>query len=58
MMLFVVTLISLLVHVYSTSYMHGDRRYTYFFAALGLFTTGMLVLVASSNTLRCCSAGS
>ena len=34
MMLFVVTFISLLVHVYSTSYMHGDRRYTHFFAAL------------------------
>ena len=33
MMLFVVTLISLLVHIYSTAYMHGDVRYTYFFAA-------------------------
>src|SRR5882672_9997928 len=38
MMLFVVTLISLLVHVYSTSYMHGDERYTYFYAALSLFS--------------------
>src|SRR5690606_12958541 len=29
MMLFVVTLISLLVHVYSTDYVGGDRRYTH-----------------------------
>src|SRR6187551_3095109 len=34
MMMFVVTLISLLVHVYSTAYMHGDRRYTWYFACL------------------------
>ena len=34
MMLFVVTLISLLVHIYSTAYMRGDVRYTYFYAAL------------------------
>src|SRR5438270_5737209 len=27
MMLFVVSFISLMVHIYSTSYMHGDRRY-------------------------------
>jgi NADH-quinone oxidoreductase subunit L len=52
MMLFVVTLISLLVHVYSTSYMHGDERYTYFFAALSLFTASMLTLVVASNTLQ------
>src|SRR4051794_9531593 len=31
MMLFVVTFISLLVHVYSTDYVHGDIRYTHFF---------------------------
>ena len=52
MMLFVVTFISLLVHVYSTSYMHGDRRYTYFFAALSLFTASMLLLVVSDNMLQ------
>ena len=33
---FVVTFISLLVHVYSTAYMRGDRRYTHFFAMLSL----------------------
>jgi NADH-quinone oxidoreductase subunit L len=52
MMLVVVTFISLLVHVYSTGYMHGDRRYTYFFAALSLFTASMLLLVVSDNTLQ------
>jgi len=51
MMLVVVTFISLMVHVYSTGYMHGDRRYTYFFAALSLFTASMLLLVVSDNTL-------
>ncbi|MGI8792883.1 MAG: NADH-quinone oxidoreductase subunit 5 family protein [Acidimicrobiales bacterium] len=51
-MLFVVTLISLLVHIFSTNYMHGDKRFTYFFAALSLFTTGMLVLITASNTLQ------
>jgi NADH-quinone oxidoreductase subunit L len=51
MMMFVVTLISLLVHIYSTEYMRGDRRYTYFFAALSLFTASMLLLVVADNTL-------
>ena len=52
MMLFVVTLISLLVHIYSTAYMHDDVRYTYFYAALSLFTASMLTLVVASNTLQ------
>jgi NADH-quinone oxidoreductase subunit L len=52
MMLVVVTFISLLVHVYSTGYMHGDRRFTYFFAALSLFTSSMLMLVVADNTLQ------
>jgi len=52
MMLVVVTFISLMVHVYSTGYMHGDRRYTYFFAALSLFTAAMLLLVVADNTLQ------
>src|SRR3954466_5868438 len=51
-MLIVVTTISLLVHIYSTAYMKGDRRYTYFFAALSLFTASMLLLVVSSNLLE------
>src|SRR5919206_1163615 len=52
MMLLVVTFISLMVHVYSTGYMHGDRRYTYFFAALSLFTAAMLLLVVADNSLQ------
>src|ERR671933_1287137 len=52
MMLVVVTFISLMVHIYSTGYMHGNRRYTYFFAALSLFTAAMLLLVVADNTLQ------
>ncbi|MGH9267663.1 MAG: proton-conducting transporter membrane subunit, partial [Acidimicrobiales bacterium] len=52
MMLVVVTFISLMVHVYSTGYMHRDRRYTYFFATLSLFTASMLLLVVADNTLQ------
>jgi NADH-quinone oxidoreductase subunit L len=52
MMFLVVTFVSLMVHVYSTGYMHGDRRYTFFFAALSLFTASMLNLVIADNTLQ------
>ena len=56
MMLFVVTLISLLVHVYSLEYMHGDRRYTHYYAALSLFTASMLLLVVAEQHARSCSS--
>jgi hypothetical protein len=52
MMLVVVTLISLLVHVFSTDYVAGDRRYTHYFAFLSLFTASMLFFVLSENTLQ------
>jgi NADH-quinone oxidoreductase subunit L len=52
MMLFVVTLVSLLVHIYSTDYVAGDRRYTHFFAFLSLFTASMLGLVMAKTTLQ------
>ena len=52
MMLIVVTFISLMVHVYSVGYMHQDRRYTFFFAALSLFSAAMLNLVVADNTLQ------
>ncbi len=52
MMLLVVTLVSLLVHVYSTDYVAGDRRYTHFFAFLSLFTASMLGLVTAKSTLQ------
>jgi len=52
MMLVLVSLISLLVHVYSTDYVGGDRRYTHYFAFLSLFTSSMLLLVVSRNTIQ------
>jgi len=52
MMLLVVTLISLLVHVYSSDYVAGDRRYTHYFAFLSLFTASMLMFVLTENTLQ------
>jgi NADH-quinone oxidoreductase subunit L len=48
-MLIVVTTVSLLVQIYSTAYMHGDRRYTFFFAALSLFTASMLNVVVADD---------
>src|SRR5438445_11180147 len=51
-MFVVVTLVSLLVQVYSTAYMHGDRRYTWYFAALSLFTASMLNLVIADNLFQ------
>ena len=52
MMFVVVTFISLMVHIYSTGYMHGDVRFTYFFAALSLFTAAMLFMVLADNLLQ------
>jgi NADH-quinone oxidoreductase subunit L len=51
-MFVVVTIVSLLVQVYSTAYMHGDRRYTWYFAALSLFTASMLNLVIADNLFQ------
>jgi NADH-quinone oxidoreductase subunit L len=50
-LLFVVTTVSLLVQIYSVSYMRGDERYTIFFAKLSLFTAGMLIVVLADNLL-------
>ncbi|MBS1837699.1 MAG: NADH-quinone oxidoreductase subunit L [Actinobacteria bacterium] len=52
MMLLVVPLISLLVHIFSTDYVHGDRRYTHYFAFLSLFTASMLFFVLAQSTLQ------
>jgi NADH-quinone oxidoreductase subunit L len=52
LMLFVVTAISLLVHIYSTDYVAGDRRYTHYYAFLSLFTASMLFFVMSENVLQ------
>ena len=51
-LLVVVTLISTLVHIYSTDYVGGDRRYTHYFAFLSLFTAAMLFYVVSENVLQ------
>jgi NADH-quinone oxidoreductase subunit L len=52
MMLVVVGVVSLAVHVYSVAYMEGDERFTFFFAALSLFTGSMLLLVLAPNLLQ------
>jgi NADH-quinone oxidoreductase subunit L len=51
-MFVVITAISLLVQIYSTGYMRGDVRYTWYYAALSLFTASMLLLVISNNLLQ------
>ena len=48
-MLAMVSLISLLVHIYSTGYMTGDKYYGRYFAYLGIFTFSMLGIVLSDN---------
>ncbi len=50
-MFFVVTFVSLMVQIYSVGYMKEEVRYTWFFAALNLFTGSMLVLVIANNLL-------
>lgn len=52
LMLVVVPLISLMVHIYSIGYMHGEGGYTRFFAYLSLFTFSMLGLVLSTNLFQ------
>lgn len=50
-MLVVVTLISLLVQIYSLGYMRGDPRFKRYYAFLSFFTASMLGLVVSSSLL-------
>ncbi len=52
MMFLLVTLVSLMVHVYSREYMHGEPRFTFFYSMLSLFTFSMLLLVIANNTLQ------
>ena len=52
MMFVVVCLVSLLMQIYSIGYMHGDVRYTWYFAAVNLFTGSMLTLVIANNTVQ------
>src|SRR3954470_20224794 len=48
-MLVVVTGVSLMVHLYAMGYMHGDKRYTWFYFVLSLFTAAMTVVVLAPN---------
>jgi len=50
-MLVVVTVVAMLVQIYSIGYMHGDPRYPRFFAYLSLFSAAMLALVIADNLL-------
>ncbi len=48
-MMFVVTTVSTVVHVYSIGYMSHDRSFNRFFAWLSAFVFSMMVLVMSDN---------
>ncbi|HMO31837.1 MAG TPA: NADH-quinone oxidoreductase subunit L [Lacibacter sp.] len=52
MMLVVVSVVSLMVHVFSLGYMKGEERFATYYAFLGLFTFSMLGLVLSSNLFQ------
>jgi NADH-quinone oxidoreductase subunit L len=51
-MLVIVTTVSLCVHVYSLGYMKDDRRYTWFYVVLSLFTGSMLDVVVADNLFQ------
>jgi NADH-quinone oxidoreductase subunit L len=50
-MVLVITGVGTLIHVYSIGYMHGDPRYSRYFAYLNLFAASMLLLVLADNVL-------
>ena len=50
-MLGVVTSVSLMVNIFSVSYMKGEPRYFWFFAVLQLFAASMILLVLADNLL-------
>ncbi len=52
MMLIVVSVVSLMVHIYSRGYMKGDHGYTRFFAFLSLFSFSMYGLVLATNLFQ------
>lgn len=52
MMLIVVTVVSLLVHIFSKEYMSDDDRINVFYSYLGLFSFSMLGLVLAPNVLQ------
>lgn len=52
MMLIVITTVSLMVHIYSFGYMHGERGFQRYYAFLSLFTMSMLGLVVATNIFQ------
>ncbi|HLV35874.1 MAG TPA: proton-conducting transporter membrane subunit, partial [Spirillospora sp.] len=50
MMLFV-SLVGTLIHIYARGYMHGDPRFSRFFAYINMFLAFMFILVAGNNFL-------
>jgi NADH-quinone oxidoreductase subunit L len=46
-----ITFVGLLIHVFATGYMHGDKSFYRFFAYLNLFMFMMLTLVLADNLL-------
>jgi NADH-quinone oxidoreductase subunit L len=52
MMLVVITTVSLMVHLYSIGYMHGERGFQRYYAFLSLFTFSMLGLVVATNIFQ------
>ncbi|MDP6770020.1 MAG: NADH-quinone oxidoreductase subunit L [Anaerolineales bacterium] len=50
-MLGLITLVSLLVQIYSVGYMRGEPRYGWYFALHGLFAATMTTLVLADNLL-------
>ena len=51
-MMVVVSLVSLMVHIYTIGYMHDDPGYQRFFSYISLFTFSMMMLVISNNFLQ------
>lgn len=52
LMMVIVSLVSLMVHVYTIGYMHDDPGYQRFFSYISLFTFSMMMLVMSNNFLQ------
>ena len=52
MMLVVISTVSLMVHIYSMGYMHGEKGFQRYYAFLSLFTFSMLGLVVATNIFQ------
>ncbi|MBQ2131988.1 MAG: NADH-quinone oxidoreductase subunit L, partial [Prevotella sp.] len=51
-MLIVISTVSLMVHIYSFGYMHGEKGFQRYYAFLSLFTMSMLGLVLATNIFQ------